>query len=94
MNIVEIYCSKNEINKKYLENGVNLILEKERDIYSPENFKKRKEELKQDLANDFSKSDPNWICEECGAPVVCYNVDSYNEYYSCVGEDKHSFSSN
>jgi hypothetical protein len=94
MNIVEIYCAKNKNNEMFLENGVNLILEKDKDVYSKENLQKKKEELKTSLAQDFIKENPDWICEECGAPVVCYDIDSYNEYYSCVGDGRHSFNVN
>ncbi len=90
MNIIDIYCSEKEDNKMFLEKGVSILLKQERSK-DDQYLKEREENLKVSLATDFLKQDPDWICEECGAPVICDYVTSYYEHYVCVGKNEHSF---
>lgn len=90
MNIVEIYCNENPKNKAFLDNGVKILLKNEAHL-SDKDLRDKAEHIKKSLAKDFSRNNPDWICEECGAPVVCDYVTSYYEHYTCVGEVEHDF---
>ena len=90
MNIVEIYCSENPKNKTFLDNGVKILLKNEAHL-SDKDFREKADQIKKSLAKDFSRNNHDWICEECGAPVVCDYVTSYYEHYICVGDVGHDF---
>lgn len=91
MNIVEKYCAKNIKNKVFLENGVKILF-KNKYAQSTSDLEVKKKQIEIDLATDFLKQDPDWICKECGAPIVCDYITSYYEHYTCVnGEDNHTF---
>lgn len=91
MNIIEIYCSKNPKNRTFLDNGVKILLKSENGL-SDQDLKDKAKKIEEALAKDFSMSNPDWICEECGAPVVCDYTTSYYEHYTCVGDELHGFS--
>lgn len=90
MNIIEIYSNADSKNKIFLKNGVRILMQNEVQL-SNDDLKDRECQIMNDLATDFSKNDPNWICQECGAPVVCDYITSYYEHYTCVGESQHDF---
>ncbi len=90
MNIIDIYCAEKEENKQFLDKGVNILLKQDKSI-SVQALKEKEEYLKVSLATDFLKHDPDWICKECGAPVICDYITSYYEHYTCVGKEEHSY---
>lgn len=90
MNIVEIYCNANPKNKKFLDKAVKILLKNETHLFG-QDLKDKAKQIEEALAKDFSRNNPDWICEECGAPVVCDYITSYYEHYTCVGEVEHVF---
>lgn len=90
MNIVEIYCNANPKNKKFLDKAVKILLKNETHLFG-QDLKDKAKQIEEALAKDFSRNNPDWICEECGAPVVYDYITSYYEHYTCVGEVEHVF---